>query len=170
MANPETFDIPPIRQIVKRYLRESKLSLDPFARNKRWATYTNDLNPDTKAQYHVKAIDFLKFMEDSAVEPDLVLFDPPYSPAQVKEVYQGIGLEVGQEDVWMTAAWTSERDIIHRILQVGGVVVSLGWNSSGMGKKRGYEFLEGLIVNHGAAHSDTIVVVERKLAHQERLL
>ena len=41
-------------------------------------------------------------------------------------------------------------------------VISCGWNSTGMGKARGYEIEEILLVNHGAAHNDTIVMVERK--------
>lgn len=36
---------PPIGEMVQRYLKAAKISCDPFARNKRWATYTNDLNP-----------------------------------------------------------------------------------------------------------------------------
>jgi hypothetical protein len=38
---------------VKKYLIKVKVSVDPFARNNRWATYTNDLNPDTAAQTHL---------------------------------------------------------------------------------------------------------------------
>lgn len=47
MPNPDTFDCKPLGQIVVRYL--SGVSIDPFARNKRIATYTNDLNPGTAA-------------------------------------------------------------------------------------------------------------------------
>jgi hypothetical protein len=47
MPSHETFDIPPIAAFVQKYLRESQVSVDPFARNRRWATYTNDLDPNT---------------------------------------------------------------------------------------------------------------------------
>jgi hypothetical protein len=162
MPSHNTFDIPPIRSLVKTYLHKSKISVDPFARNKRWATYTNDLNPETAADSHSQAIEFLKELHDQGVRCDLVLFDPPYSPRQVKECYEGMGLTFGREDAWITAAWSPERDMIHRILSPNGYVISLGWNSMGMGPQRGYQIVEMLLVAHGAASNDTIVTVERK--------
>ena len=59
MPNHNTFDIPPIRVFVQRYLAVSMVSVDPFSRDKRWATYTNDLNPKTAADSHMDATDFL---------------------------------------------------------------------------------------------------------------
>ena len=94
MPNPCTFDIPPIRSLVKSYLHTAKVSVDPFARNKRWATYTNDLSPETSAQWHMDAGDFLQYLNVNNISPDLVLFDPPYSPAKIIECYQSIGLSV----------------------------------------------------------------------------
>jgi hypothetical protein len=58
--------------------------------------------------------------------------------------------------------WKAERDAIDRLVEPGGVVVSLGWNTCGMGKKRGYEKEELLVVCHGSGHNDTLVLVERK--------
>lgn len=41
------------------------------------ADNTNDLNPNTTAQYHLPAQEFCSRLQ---VEVDVVLFDPPYSP------------------------------------------------------------------------------------------
>jgi len=57
MPNKDTFGIKPIGDFVKKHLRESKISVDPFARNKDWATYTNDLSTETSAQYHMDVED-----------------------------------------------------------------------------------------------------------------
>jgi hypothetical protein len=38
-----------------------------------------------------------------------------------------------------------------------------GWNSSGVGTKRGMELIEVLLVSHGGSHNDTICTVERKI-------
>ena len=43
-------------------------------------------------------------------------------------------------------------------------MICCGWNSEGIGKKRGFEILEVLLVPHGGSHNDTIVVVNRKIA------
>ncbi len=58
--------------------------------------------------------------------------------------------------------WSKLRDAIDRLIVPGGVVLSFGWNSNGMGIGRGYELLEVLMVAHGGAHNDTICIAERK--------
>lgn len=60
MPNSETFSIKPIGNFVKKYL--SGVSVDPFARNKNWFTYTNDLNPNTSAMFHMDAENFLIYL------------------------------------------------------------------------------------------------------------
>jgi hypothetical protein len=163
MPTADTFDCKPMGELVKRYLAQSKVSIDPFARNKRWATYTNDLNPNTAADYHLDAYAFLQKINDDGVKPDLVIFDPPYSPRQVKECYDGIGQKMGKEGAQRTHSWKQERDAINQALTDDGIVLSFGWNSLGMGKKRQYEIVEILLVCHGAGHNDTICTVERRI-------
>ena len=51
---------------------------------------------------------------------------------------------------------------IGRIVKHGGVVITCGWNSGGIGKKYGFEIVEILMVAHGGWHNDTIVTVEVK--------
>jgi len=168
MPNSETFDIQPIGELVKRYLRQSTVSIDPFARDKRWATHTNDLNQNTAAEYHLDACEFLQLLLAHNTKADLVLFDPPYSPRQIKECYDGIGKKMETLDAFRTH-WKPERDAIHELLEIGGLVVSLGWNSIGMGKGRGYQIEEILLVCHGPGHNDTICIVERKMSYQHPL-
>jgi len=162
MANGDTFTVPTIGDMVKRYLKTSKVSVDPFARNKRWATHTNDLNPATEAEHHMDSIAFLEMLVAKGTMADLVIFDPPYSPRQIKECYDSIGLKMGALDA-MRTNWMRERNLIAQMQQPGDVVLSFGWNSMGMGKKRGYEIIEGLMVCHGVGHNDTLCMAERKL-------
>lgn len=160
MPSADTFDIAPIGGLVRWYLSRSEVSVDPFARNKRWATYTNDLNPNTAAENHVDALEFLQSLLDRGVVVDLAIFDPPYSPTQIKECYEGIGgrtYRAGEQN------WVKERDLICKLVSVGGFIISCGWNSQGVGVGRETVIEEMLIVAHGAAHNDTIVTVERKV-------
>lgn len=166
MPSADTFDIAPIGELVKRYLRESKISVDPFARNKRWATYTNDLNPDTAAECHLSAVDFLTNLKSAGVQADLILFDPPYTINQVKECYQSIGLPFMMNDAQQAGVWTAEKDLCYDILSTGGVFMHFGYHSNGMGRMRDMEIEQILLVPHGKNHYDTIVTVERKVAHQ----
>lgn len=161
MPTPDTFDCKPIGEFVERWMRNKLVSVDPFSRNKTFATHTNDINPETKSQYHMDAFDFLKMLEEKSIVADIVIFDPPFSPRQIKECYDGIGKKMGQMEAFRTH-WKPERDIINRILKTNGIILSFGWNSIGMGKKRGYEIKEILMVCHGPGHNDTICMAEEK--------
>lgn len=161
MPNHETFSIPPIEEFVSRYHAKSKISVDPFARNKDLATFTNDLNPSTSAEYHMDAEAFLKMLASENVKADLVFFDPPYSPRQISECYQSIGKKITMEDTQNANLYKRVRRAIIPILAPRGIVLSFGWNSVGMGLKRGFDILEILLICHGGAHNDTICLAEQ---------
>ena len=165
MPSPNTFIIPPIADLLARYLRCCAVIVDPFARNSRLATHTNDLNPETEAQSHMDAIDWLAGLTVSA---DALLIDPPYSPRQISEVYRQVGRECGMAETQNASLYRRVKDAADPLLKNGGVAICCGWNSGGMGIGREYELLEILLVNHGGAHNDTIVTVERK-AQQPKL-
>jgi hypothetical protein len=158
MPDSNTFNIPAIRGLVKYYLSQAAISVDPFARNKRWATYTNDLNSETAAEYHLEAREFLAQLIEQGIQADLVIFDPPYSPTQVKECYGGVGLK----NDWI-GGWREERNLMSQLLKPDGIAISCGWNSIGLGVQRGFRKELILLVCHGREHNDTIVTVERKV-------
>jgi hypothetical protein len=164
--NAETFSIPPIAQFIQRWWRGP--SVDPFARNSQLATYRNDLSPDTLAQYHMDAEEFCDHLADKGVHAQLVLFDPPYSPRQISEVYQSVGRVVTMADTQNSVLYERVKRAADRLLEPGGIALSFGWNSSGFGKSFGYEIVEIMLVCHGAAHNDTICVAQRKGARSWR--
>lgn len=167
MPNADTFTVRPIGDMVKHYLDASRISVDPFARNNGWATYTNDINPNTKAEYHMEARDFMRMLVERGITADLVIFDPPYSPRQVSEVYSEIGLTATMRDT-QTAAMKKEcRSLIRQLCVPGSVVLSFGWNSVGMGN--GFTTEEILMVCHGGDHNDTICVAERMVSKQAEM-
>lgn len=134
--------------------------VDPFSNNSHFATITNDLNPNTDAMYHLDAIDFLKELDSNSV--DLLLYDPPYSPRQVSECYHNFGKKVTSKDT--SSAWRRQHlDEIARIVKPNGKCISFGWNTNGVGKKRGFQIESILIVAHGGSHNDTLVTVEKKI-------
>src|SRR4030066_436102 len=96
MPNANTFSVKPIGDLVRRYLHG--VSVDPFARDCRLATYTNDLNPQTTAQYHMDAVEFLEKLVGEGVKADVVIFDPPSPPRQTSECYAAAGKKAGMVD------------------------------------------------------------------------
>lgn len=75
MPNKNTFDIPPIKQLLSEEVDSSLLWVDPFANSNRIARITNDLNPEFDTDYHLDALDFLKQFDSNSI--DGVLYDPP---------------------------------------------------------------------------------------------
>ena len=163
LACGDTMQVRPIGEWVRLYLGRSECSIDPFARNCRFAQWTNDLNPDTAAECHMDAFNWRRWLSAQGVRPDLCIFDPPYSRNQVKRTYQAIGRYYGIKDSQEhTSNWTAERDALDAIMRPAGVVLSFGWNSNGMTRARGYDLEDILMVAHGGASNDTICIAERK--------
>jgi len=159
MPSKDTFTIKPIKELLQKY-NVGKQWIDPFAGNNSPAEITNDLNPNTKTLYH---LDAKIFLQDWVRKLFLGgLFDPPYSLRQIMECYKGFGMTVDKK--WATTKfYTDIKNLLADLIVPGGVAISFGWNSIGLGKKRGFEIIEILLVSHGRLHNDTIVTVEQKL-------
>ena len=147
MPNRHTFQIKPIAQLLKEELTGG-IWIDPFCGHNSPAKIKNDANPHIQADYHLDALDFLKLFPDHSV--DGVLLDPPYSDHQATITYDG------RRVIRLTRIYNE----ITRIIKPQGKVISFGWNSSGLGKKRGFNTTRILLVPHGGHHNDTIVTVE----------
>ena len=160
MPNKWTFRILPIAELINRYVGDGKGWIDPFSGQSTIAEFSNDLNPNTPASSHLDALEFIKSLQGNF---NGCLLDPPYSPRQVKECYDSIGRHMEWDDAMLGYKRGLYKDAINPLIKPGGIVISFGWNSVGMGKKLGYEIIEILLVCHGSDHNDTIVTVEQKL-------
>lgn len=163
MPSADTFSMPPVAALLDRHLSPGWVVVDPFARNGRRGTLRNDLNPKTAAEHHMDAAEFCAMLVRDGVKANAALFDPPYSPRQITEVYAAIGREATREDTQNASLYRRVRDPLSELVMVGGVALSFGWNSAGFGTRRGFEMIEILMCCHGGAHNDTICVVERKV-------
>lgn len=163
MPNRNTFSVPSIRQLILN--EKHGLTIDPFANTSKLADVTNDLDTEMDTDHHLEAMDFLGLFENNSV--DTVLFDPPYTPRQVAEIYKKLGRTVNLEDTQMSY-WSKLKKEIARVLKTGGTCISFGWNSGGIGKKNGFVITRILLVCHGSQHNDTICVVDKK--NQSRLI
>ena len=158
MPNSRTFSIKPIRELIQKYA--NGYTIDPFAAGNRLANVTNDIDPQYDTDFHMDATDFLNLFKPDSV--DTVLYDPPYPPRQVAECYKALGITVNMQTT-QASYWSRQKEAIGRIVKKGGIVITCGWNSGGIGKKYGFEIIEILLVAHGGWHNDTIVTVEKKV-------
>jgi hypothetical protein len=161
-ANPnrETFSIPAIARLLDRYITANMVVVDPFSPNSNWGTITNDLNPNTRARYHMDCEAFLDQLLGYNLRIDLTLLDPTYSAEQVRRTYQSIGL----------SKWDAERTFLTRckdriatLTKRNGLVISFGYNSNGIGRSRGFDVIEIMLLFFGGNRNDIIVTVERKV-------
>ena len=95
MPNKNTFSIKPIKKLIEEQLIDG-IWINPYANSNTIATITNDLNPIYNTNYHLDALDFLRLFDNNSI--DRVLFAPPYSPRQISECYNNIGLKCTSQD------------------------------------------------------------------------
>jgi hypothetical protein len=143
MPNKRTFQIKPIKELLLRIIPKGATILDPFP-----------------FEYKKDATDIMNEIDNESCE--FAVFDPPYSPRQLKECYRGIG-----EYDTKNSTWKNWKDLMGKKMKKGGMVISFGWNSNGMGINRGFKITEILLVAHGGNHNDTICTVEVKTSHNK---
>ena len=157
MPSRWTFSIKPIGEWIDAKLKAlpaGAVIVDPFCGESTRGTHTNDLVRDGRT-----AVDFLRSLPDSMA--DAVLFDPPYSPRQITECYRQAGLTATMLDT-SAKFYADAKDEAARVLKPNGVALCFGWNSGGLGMKRGCYLRSVLLVAHGGAHNDTICTFEER--------
>lgn len=161
MPDASTFSIPPVNSLIAEHIRTSRRVCDPFVHRSpfRHHCVSNDIDTDHPADFHMDALEFLRTRADR--EFDLVLFDPPYSPRQVSEVYRKVEQTVDMTTT-QSSFWADLKVEIRRVLDLDGRVVTCAWNSGGIGGPL-MRIEHIMLVAHGGWHHDTIVTVERKV-------
>ena len=153
MPNKWTFSMKVVGQLFQKY-QVGPGWVDPFSGTSSPAEITNDIE-GRNAKYQLDALDFLKLIPDDSAKG--VLFDPPYSVEQCLRKYTPKqNGTAGRAEYWARC-----KDHIARIVEPGGHAISFCWDSTGIGKNRGFEIVEVLLVCHGACHNDTIITVDR---------
>lgn len=112
----------------------------------------NDENPDRPAEYHFDAAEVADhFPADSF---DTVLLDPPWGEGVVHRRTTLYGGHVVDE-------WTRVRDGVATVLRPSGRSIRLGYDTSGLGAKRGARVEATLAINFRGRQRDVGAVVER---------
>lgn len=153
MPSRWTFSIPPIAAWIAKRLENASVIVDPFCGESILATHRNDSSTGIEA---------VEWLTNLKVHGDVVLFDPPYPPRQITECYAANGKKATMLDT-SARFYASAKDAIAQRCKVGGKALSFGWNSGGLGMKRGFKIRSILMVAHGDAHNDTICVEEERV-------
>lgn len=93
------------------------------------------------------ALDFVRTTKDKF---NTIILDPPYSYRKSIEMYNGN----------RASRFKQIADSISTILLPNSVVITFGYHSAFLGKKRGYELKELCVFAHGGAQHCTIGIIE----------
>lgn len=142
-----TFESPKIKKWVEGnssgkclnlFAGKTKLNLDEVR---------NDIDKDMLADYHLDALEFMKQCEDKF---DTIILDPPYAYRKAMEMYKGNYM----------SKFKLIAEEIPMLLKKDGRVISFGYHTTFMGKKRGFELKKLCIFAHGGAQHATIGIIE----------
>jgi hypothetical protein len=155
MPNQWTFIMPKIQQYLLKIVQKHQKILIPFAGEYRFPKMEKhwiyiDIEPN-KPQPYIQG-NTLNVLPKLQEKFDLIISDPPYSFFQAHTTYKNKDL------ISMTAI----KEEYNRLLVGGGQIISFGFNSTGMGKKRGFTKIELSIVNQGGNHNDILILLEQK--------
>jgi hypothetical protein len=145
-----TFESPKIKKWVERNSKGRVLNLFAGKTMLNLNEVRNDINPEMNADYHMDALDFVKSY--SGFKFNTVILDPPYALRKSIEMYEG----------YKCSKFKLIADALPRIITSSASVISFGYHSTFLGKKRGYELKKMCVFAHGGAQHCTIAIIEGK--------
>lgn len=145
-----TFEAPKIREWVESHCNGLVLNLFAGKIRLNVNEVRNDVDPEMISDYQQDALDFV--VNYAGPLFDTVILDPPYSIRKSMEMYNGN----------LNSRFKLIADNLPRIIKPQARVISFGYHSTFLGKKRGYELVELCVFAHGGAQHCTIAIVEEK--------
>jgi len=148
-----TFQQPKLKKWTENYCKGKVLNL--FAGKTRLdvdeirVDLSDEFNPD----YNMDAFEFVLMAKANGWKYDTIILDPPYSLRKSMEKYNGK----------VCSGFNKIKDELPYILNRKGRIITYGYHSIVMGKKRGFRQECICVVGHGGSHHDTICVVEEYL-------
>lgn len=152
MPHRNTFKIPTVKMILNNY-SVGLGWIDPFANLGSPAEITNDIDESMPTTYHLDALDFLLSLKGTYKG---ILLDPPYSMHQAVHTYNNKKLR-------------DLTPVYDRAACLVDISIHFGWNSNGLGLRRGFVTEEIYLIAHGGSHNDTIVTIQRKIDRPQPL-
>ena len=142
-----TFEVKKIKEWVEDRCKDGKV-LNLFSGKTKLNINEFRVDIDKKeaiADVYMDVYDFIKNCEDRY---DTIILDPPYSIRKSMEYYKG--------------NYTSKFKLIaDECARLSDRVISFGYHSTFLGKKRGYELEELCVFRHSGSQHCTIAIIEK---------
>jgi tRNA G10 N-methylase Trm11 len=105
------------------------------------------------ADFYMDAVDAMEMFIKEKTKFDTIILDPPYAYRKSMEMYNG----------HYTSRFKMLADLVPRVLSKDGKIISFGYHSTFMGKKRGFNLDKLCVFAHGGAQHCTIGIVESQM-------
>lgn len=144
-----TFEQPKLKKWVESYCRGTVLNL--FA-GKVYLD-VSEFRVDISDEFDPDAVmDAFDYVSKTSMKYDTIILDPPYNIRKAREKYNGR---------WI-GSFTKIKNALVNIIKDKGIVITLGYKSTCMGKGRGFKKIAICLVCHSGDHNDTICLVEQE--------
>lgn len=110
---------------------------------------SQEFNPDIR----MDAYEYVLLCRENTEIYDTIILDPPYNLRKSREKYNGKYI----------GSFTKIKNELPEILSPGGLIITLGYDTVGMARCRGFEKIAICVICHNGDHNDTLCVVERKI-------
>lgn len=110
-----------------------------------------DIDPDCPAHHHCDALEFLKNCNGERF--DTIILDPPYNQRKAVEKYNNKYFH----------PFKKIKDQLVTVIKPHARVITLGYDSVGMGKGRGFKKIAICLICHFGDFNDTICLVEERI-------
>lgn len=112
-----------------------------------------DVSDEFAPHYCIDAYRFVTNCIKYNVKFDTIILDPPYNLRKSREKYDGKYI----------GSFTKIKNLLPNILTLGGKIITLGYDTVGMSRSRGFAKMAVCVVCHNGDHNDTLCVVEKKI-------
>ena len=152
-----TFEQPKLKVWVEKwaYPPDGYFCLNLFAGKTKLGIreYRVDISDEFNPDKVMDAYDFVMMCKENKYQFGSIVWDPPYNLRKSREKYKGK----------YVGSLTKIKNELSNILIPGGKIVSLGYDTVGMSKSRGYQKIAVCVVCHNGDHNDTLGLVEKKI-------
>lgn len=115
-----------------------------------WKEIRNDLNPEMEnLDYSMDALEFVEQWEGPKF--NTVILDPPYALRKSMTKYNGM----------VSSPFNQIKNKLLNIIAPNAIIMTMGYHSNSMGKRREFKQEHILLLSHGGAIHDTILTLEK---------
>lgn len=148
-----TFEMPKLRKYVEQHCKGKVLNLFAGKTLLKANEVRVDIDKSMPADYHTDAKSFLKWAILKGMRFDTVVLDPPYNLRKSREKYEGRYI----------GSFTEIKKLVLKVLNPSGIVITLGYSTTGFPQKYGFKKIAVCLVCHKGDHNDTICLIEQKV-------